>query len=142
MIQAKVINSEAAMRDFGKYIAKKIKGGECLEFIGDVGAGKTTLIKGIAKGLGSKDEVQSPSFTINRVYKTKDEIDIYHYDFYRLHDAGIIQHELEESVHDPNKITLIEWGESIREILPKGHITIHIEPISEESRKVTVGRAE
>lgn len=141
MMQEKVIHSEAAMKEFGEEIAKKLEGGECLEFIGDVGAGKTTLIKGIAKGLGSKDEVQSPSFTINRVYKAKDKIDIYHYDFYRLHDAGIIQHELEESVHDPNKITLIEWGESIREILPKEHITIKIEPTSEESRKVTVDKA-
>ena len=95
MMQEKVIHSEAAMKEFGEEIAKKLEGGECLEFIGDVGAGKTTLIKGIAKGLGSKDEVQSPSFTINRVYKAKDKIDIYHYDFYRLHDAGIIQHELE-----------------------------------------------
>lgn len=142
MMQEKVIESEAIMKKFGEEIAKNLKGGECLEFVGDVGAGKTTLIKGIAKGLGSKDEVQSPSFTINRVYKASNEIEIYHYDFYRLHDAGIIRHELEESVNDPHKITLIEWGESIRDILPKDHLRVHIEPITENSRKVTIERAE
>lgn len=140
-MKEKIIQSEVEMKALGEEIAKSFKGGECVELIGDVGAGKTTLIKGIAKGLESVDEVQSPSFTINRVYRVKDDLEIYHYDFYRLHDVGIIQHELEESVNDSHKITLIEWGESIRNILPKNHTTIHITALSENSRKIIMGKA-
>ncbi len=126
------------MQVFGEEIAKSLKGGECLELIGDVGAGKTTLVKGIVKGLKSIDEVQSPSFTINRVYRTEDNLEIYHYDFYRLHDAGIMQHELAESVNDKQKITILEWARSVQDILPENHVLISIKVTSDTNRKVRV----
>ena len=124
------------MQAFGKEMATTLQGGECIELIGDIGAGKTTLVKGIARGLESKDDVQSPSFTINRVYRAKNNLEIYHYDFYRLTDAGIMQHELGESLNDPQKITIIEWAKSVQSVLPKKRLKLEIITTDEHVRKI------
>lgn len=125
------------MRILGRQLARLLKGGECLELIGDVGAGKTTLVKGIANGLGIDEAVQSPSFTISRVY-TADSLSLHHYDFYRLPDAGILEYEFAESVSDPTVITIVEWADIVHDILPKARIRITIVPFAETSRRVTI----
>ena len=118
--------SDQDMRDFGAKIGALLKGGEIFELIGDIGAGKTTLVKGLAKGLKVTDDVQSPSFTIQRSYQARDGLTLNHYDFFRLNDAGIMIQEIAESLMDPKNITVIEWGESVREVLPSEHIKIEI----------------
>ncbi len=130
------------MQVFGKEIATILRGGECIELIGDVGAGKTTLVKGIAHGLESEDDVQSPSFTINRVYRAKNNLEIYHYDFYRLRDAGIMHHEIEESLNDPHKITIIEWAESIHSVLPENRLKLEIIATDENVRTIKIEGAQ
>lgn len=99
-----------------------LRGGDVLELVGDVGTGKTTFTKGLAEGLGVRDDVQSPSFTISRVYKTTSRLELHHYDLYRLAEPGIIQYDVAESVTDPNVVTVIEWGETVRGILPEQRI--------------------
>jgi tRNA threonylcarbamoyladenosine biosynthesis protein TsaE len=89
----RIINSEIEMKQLGEEIGHSLKGGEVLELIGDVGAGKTTFTKGLAKGLGVAETVQSPSFTISRMYEAGD-LTLSHYDFYRLNDAGIMAMEI------------------------------------------------
>jgi tRNA threonylcarbamoyladenosine biosynthesis protein TsaE len=101
-----------------------------------VGAGKTTFVKGLAKGLAVDDEVQSPSFTISRVYNGRDDLELVHYDFYRLTDAGIMANELSEMVHDAKVITVVEWADIVEGVLPEGHYTITITAPTETSRKV------
>ena len=127
------------MISFGQELGNSLKGGEIIELIGDVGAGKTTFTKGLAKSLGITDEIQSPTFTISRVYEGSKN-NLVHYDFYRLNDAGIMAIEMQDVIDDPNNITVIEWGEPVREVLPKKYITVKIKIISENIREVEWSR--
>jgi tRNA threonylcarbamoyladenosine biosynthesis protein TsaE len=134
----KEVKNEIEMKLFGGMLGSLLSGGEFIELIGDVGAGKTTLTKGLAVGLGVKDNVQSPSFTINRVYDGRDDLILSHYDFYRLNDAGIMATELRESVDDQDRITVIEWAGVVDGALPVDKLTIEIASLSEISRKLTL----
>ena len=116
------------MRLLGERVARQLRGGECIELVGDVGAGKTTFTQGLGNGLEADDEVQSPSFTISREYACRDGLRLAHYDFYRLSDGGIMHHELAESVQDPHTITVVEWAETITAVLPDDRIIIRIAP--------------
>ena len=124
------------MKTFGAELGAVLGGGEIIELVGDVGAGKTTLTKGIAKGLGVGEDVQSPSFTISRVYDARDGLQLAHYDFYRLHDAGIMAAELHEMVSDPQTVTIIEWAEIVGGVLPEDRLTVRIASPSETARRV------
>ena len=138
-VNIKTISSSEDMISFGQELGHSLKGGEVIELIGDVGAGKTTFTKGLAKSLGITDEIQSPTFTISRVYEGAKN-NLVHYDFYRLNDAGIMAIEMQDVIDDPNNITVIEWGEPVREVLPKKYITVKIKIISENIREVEWSR--
>jgi tRNA threonylcarbamoyladenosine biosynthesis protein TsaE len=128
------IESEAEMRDFGVKLGALLNGGELIELVGDIGAGKTTLARGIAVGFGVDEDIQSPSFTINRLYEARDNLMMAHYDFYRLSQAGVMSDELYETINIPSNVTIIEWGQIVGGILPNDRLTISIDPISESSR--------
>lgn len=133
------VSGEAAMKSLGEKLGAFLRGGEVLELVGDVGAGKTMLTKGIAKGMGIDEDVQSPSFTISRVYDaSRDELYLAHYDFYRLHDAGIMTDELHETIHDPKVATIIEWAEIVGGVLPNDRLTITITSPGETTRRVSI----
>ena len=132
------VKSEQATKELAQKIGATLQGGEVFQLVGDVGAGKTTFVKGLAAGLLVEDEVQSPSFTISRVYEARDELQLVHYDFYRLTDAGIMANELEEMVHDPKSVTVIEWADIVEGVLPEGHYTISFESPSETTRNITL----
>lgn len=123
------------MLAFGEKFANSTTG-QVIELIGDVGAGKTTFTRGLAKGLGIKEEITSPSFTISKVYSLPNDKTLTHYDFYRLQDPGLMKEDLEESISNPNNYTIIEWGESVSDILPKNHTTINIKYNDDGSREV------
>lgn len=131
------INSTEEMIEFGKEIGSNLEGGSVLELIGDVGAGKTTFTKGLALGLGVLETVQSPTFTISRVYEG-DNLTLSHYDFYRLNDYGIMKMELAENLSDTQNITVVEWGGELADILPEKHLRLIFESISEDKRLVKV----
>lgn len=122
------------MQSFGEYIGGLLRGGEVIELVGDVGAGKTTLVRGIARGLGISETVQSPSFTISRVYDARDGLRLTHYDFYRLEQPGIMADELADTLQDNKTVTVLEWGETVKNILPIDRLTITITPEGETSR--------
>jgi tRNA threonylcarbamoyladenosine biosynthesis protein TsaE len=132
------VASEQETKDLGKKIAAVLKGGEVFELIGDVGAGKTTFVKGLAGGLGVDDDVQSPSYTISRVYEARDGLELAHYDFYRLSDPGIMANELQEVVADPRIITVIEWADIVEGVLPDGHFSLRFTSPTETSRRIEV----
>lgn len=130
------VTSETEMQAFGVQLAHALSGGEVVELVGDVGAGKTTLTKGIAYGLGITETVQSPSFTISRVYDATNGLRLAHYDFYRLQDAGIMADELQEVVQDQATITIIEWAGIVEGVLPSDHLTVAITSPTETERHV------
>lgn len=130
------VASEADMKRLGEKIGTTLKGGEVFELVGDVGAGKTTFVKGLAKGLAIADDVQSPSFTISRLYSGRDNLELVHYDFYRLTDAGIMTNELAEMVSDPQVVTVVEWADIVEGVLPDEHYRIAITAPTETTRQV------
>ncbi len=96
-----------------------------VELVGDVGTGKTTFTRGLARGLGILDPVTSPSFTISKTYAIPHGGVFSHYDFYRLSDPGLMQEDLEESFLT-SKITVIEWADSVEDILPPNRLKLKI----------------
>lgn len=131
------INSTEEMIEFGREIGSNLEGGSVLELIGDVGAGKTTFTKGLALGLGVLETVQSPTFTISRVYEG-DNLTLSHYDFYRLNDYGIMKMELAENLSNPQNITVVEWAGELADILPEKHLKLIFESVGEDKRLVKV----
>lgn len=138
LLVKKQLKSEIETRAFGEALGRMLLGGEVLELIGDVGAGKTTFTKGLAVGLGIDEDVQSPSFTISRVYDARDGLALAHYDFYRLNDAGILRDELREVMHDNTVITVIEWADIVEGVLPEDRIHITFSSPSETDRVLQI----
>lgn len=130
-----IIRTEAELINFGREIGQNLHAPAVIELIGDVGAGKTTFTKGLAEGLGVEDQVTSPSFTISKSYTFNDGF-LNHYDFYRLPDPGLMQEDLAESINDESTITVVEWAESVKDILPKGHRTFLITLNEDGSRTI------
>ena len=129
-----ITNSEKETIALGKKTAKKLKGGEVLALFGDLGAGKTTFIKGVAKGLGIKKVITSPTFVLMKPYdltnKNSNKSNItrmVHIDCYRVNSHKAIEDiGAVEYFSDPNTIVVIEWPERIKKILPKDRIEISI----------------
>ncbi len=134
----KSVHSDEAMKDLGRQYGGLLVGGEVIELIGDVGAGKTTFTKGVARGLGITEPIQSPTFTISRVYAARDDLELRHYDFYRLGEAGIMQEELIESFETTGVVTVIEWADVVDGVLPSDRLQIRITATAEDSRDVEV----
>lgn len=108
--------------------------------VSDLGGGKTTFTKGLAKGLGSESIVTSPTFTVSRVYPCRDGLTLHHFDFYRLHEGGMVAHELSEVLSDPKIITVLEWGDVVSDVIPAECIEITIERMAtgEDNRTIRV----
>ncbi len=121
--------------DIGRRIGKSLRGGEVIEFISDLGGGKTTLTRYIVAGTGSKDHVSSPTFTISNVYNTKD-FSIYHFDFYRLGEVGLIEHELADVLDDKSNVVIVEWSDLAKHVLPSNRLKVQINATSESSREL------
>lgn len=117
-------------------VGRQLRGGETLEFISDLGGGKTTFMRGLVKGTGSSDNVASPTFTISREYQANDFV-IRHFDLYRLNEAGIIADELAEYLQDPGVVTAIEWGDVAHDVLPSERLIITIQVTGDDSRLIT-----
>ncbi|MBQ1387241.1 tRNA (adenosine(37)-N6)-threonylcarbamoyltransferase complex ATPase subunit type 1 TsaE, partial [Candidatus Saccharibacteria bacterium] len=124
-----IINSEQEMLNFGADFAKRLvstgdlAGRTVVELLGDVGAGKTTFTRGLAYGLGVKEPITSPSFTISKSYALPHSNGrLIHYDFYRLPDPGLMLDDLQENLDNPENIIIVEWGESVANILPENRI--------------------
>jgi tRNA threonylcarbamoyladenosine biosynthesis protein TsaE len=119
-------------------IGRALRGREVIELISDIGGGKTTFVKGLARGLDVHDTVQSPTFTISRIYNARDDLELHHFDFYRLNEAGIVADELAESLHQPNVITAVEWGEIVHDVLPAQRITVRLTSLGDTERTVII----
>lgn len=123
----------------GKKLGSKLLGGEVIELVSDLGGGKTTLVRGIAEGMGSTDRVASPTFTVSKEYRAEDKR-LVHYDFYRLNDPGIMSYEIAETLEDEKTVVVIEWAEIVNDILPEERVVIRIKAIIDEAKPDNVDR--
>ena len=128
------VASSEAMQDLGAKIGACIAGGESIELVGDIGAGKTTFTKGFARALGITEDIQSPTFTINNQYDTPNGQVLAHYDFYRLSEPGVMRSELAEALSDSQTVTVLEWGDVVADVLPDDTLRISIVPTAEDTR--------
>jgi len=120
----------------GRAIASQLKHGDVVAFYGDIGAGKTTMIKGVAAGLRVADVVKSPSFVIMTEYAGR--LPVYHIDLYRLNentDFGAIGLD---SYIEGEGVCLIEWAERAEEMLPEKAVRVRMS-VEGEGRKIAVG---
>ena len=124
------VKDEHESGEVASQIGKNLAGGECIEFVSDLGGGKTTFIREMVSAAGSTDIVSSPTFTVGKQYKTPN-LQIYHYDFYRLHEPGLVSEELREALEDKDAVVLIEWGETVSEVLPEQRIRITIDKLAD-----------
>ena len=131
-----VSNSAEETMELGKTLARAAKNGSVFCFTGDLGAGKTTLVRGIAQGLNIKSVVQSPTFNIMKIYfdGTKPLI---HIDAYRLADVNT-DIGLDEYIGYETGLTVIEWPGFIKELIPENAITVNIINLGENQRKITI----
>ena len=117
---------EADTFELGVKIGKEAKPGDVYTLIGDLGVGKTALTKGVAQGLGIREPISSPTFTIVQVYD-EGRIPFYHFDVYRIGDVEEMDEIGYEDYVDGEGVSLIEWANLIEEILPDHFTEIKIE---------------
>ena len=130
----KIVNNEIECQALGKKIATKLKGGDVILLEGELGTGKTTMVKGILKKLNYKYEVTSPTFTLINEYEA--DVKVIHIDCYRENDFKRWQQiGLDEYLFSDN-IVIIEWGNLIKDILPSDIITIKFEHFKKGKRKI------
>jgi len=122
----------------GAAIGAVLKGGEVVEFKSDLGGGKTAFVKGLARGMGVTDIVQSPTFIISSLHHARNGLELHHFDFYRLNEPGIMSAELTESLHQKNAVVVVEWGEIVHNVLPSNRATISLSVPVDETRVITV----
>lgn len=125
---------------FAKRFAKSLVGGETILLVGDLGAGKTTFTQFLAKELGVKEAVTSPTFNIVKEYDGK-KMKLYHFDMYRIEDASELQEIGAEDILYGNEhdVVIVEWPYNV-DVKYKNPIKINIEKISENTREFKVER--
>ncbi len=110
---------------FGKEFAESLKGGSVVALIGPLGAGKTTLAKSIAKGLGVTETLTSPTFTIVQEYESG-RLPLYHFDVYRVYDEEELFEMGFEEYLKKGGVCLIEWADLIEDMLPPYTVTLKL----------------
>lgn len=131
-----VSTSSEQTEALAEQLALNLRGGEVIELVSDLGGGKTTFTRGLARGLKSETVVSSPTFKISNVYKSP-TLTINHFDFYRLPEAGLIANELDEVLDDPQAVTVVEWADVVQNVLPPERLTVEIKARNENERELT-----
>lgn len=140
MKQTIITNSYEETQKLGSDFAQKLDSVSVLALYGDLGSGKTTFIQGLAKGLGIKNKIISPTFIIMRSYDINPKT-FYHVDLYRIKDEKDIRDlGLIELMRDPQNLFAIEWPEKIEKSLPEKRINLFFEYIDENKRKIISGK--
>lgn len=138
MSEAIVTGSEEETSAAGERLAARLRSGDVVLLFGDLGAGKTAFVRGLARGLGAAaDDVSSPTFTIVQEYSGR--VPLYHVDLYRLEPAEVDDLGLEELVSGDG-VVAIEWAERWRG-RPDDAIEVRLEHAGEDGRRITIRQA-
>ena len=131
-----IVNNADETYRLGKYIGERLSKGAVLSLNGDLGAGKTHMTKGIAEGMGIKDYITSPSFTILNTYEG--DIPLYHFDVYRIDDIReMYEIGFEEYLYGEG-VCVIEWGNMVSELLPDDTIKLFIVKLGDDAREIDI----
>ncbi|MFA5270149.1 MAG: tRNA (adenosine(37)-N6)-threonylcarbamoyltransferase complex ATPase subunit type 1 TsaE [Patescibacteria group bacterium] len=121
----------------GERLAKRLMPPAIIAFSAPLGGGKTVFIQGIARGLGIKDRVVSPTFVLERIYHIpKTTYSLYHYDLYRIEPDDLLIDEILENAK--TNIVAIEWSEKMKQRLPKWAVRVEIKPKIDDQREITI----
>jgi tRNA threonylcarbamoyladenosine biosynthesis protein TsaE len=136
-------NSSADTINVGRELAKLLAPPKFLILKGNLGTGKTTLVKGIAQALDAADpdEVTSPTFTLIHEYEgTRDgkPVLLYHLDLYRIEGERQLETLGLDDIHSPDSIVLVEWGEKFKSVLKRSNGEVRLEAAGGDSRRITV----
>lgn len=125
-------------RAVGEALASMLQPRDTVVLTGDLGAGKTTLVQGIGRGLGVEDHVASPTFTLVREYTGR--LDIAHVDVYRLERVQDVVDLALDELGDPDRVLLIEWGDAVSDLLPEDRLRVELttQRTDAESRRIVM----
>ena len=137
MIYEFTTRSAAETVALGRCIGERLCGGDCIAYVGGLGAGKTTMTRGIALGMGLEDDVTSPTFALVNEYRGE-RISLCHFDMYRINSPDDLETTGFFDYMDEDTVLAVEWSENIKDALPPGTVYIHIERADEETRKITI----
>ena len=130
-------NSAAETRALGEEVAERLQPGDVVVLEGELGAGKSELARGIAKGLGVTETVTSPSFTILNVYESG-RCPLYHFDWYRLESEEELYELGMEEYLGGDGVAVVEWAERCPDAVPEKSIRIRLEVTGEETRRIEI----
>lgn len=131
-----ITNSSEETINLGIKIGELLEPGDVIAMSGTLGAGKTTITKGIAQSLNINENITSPTFCLISEYEGK--LPLYHMDVYRLEGSeDFINLGVEEMLYG-NGVCIIEWSEKVKSELPKKSIKLNIEPLENGKRKITI----
>jgi len=130
-----LIKNEEDTRAFGLELAKNLKPNTVVALIGDLGTGKTTLSKYIAEGLGVKETITSPTFTVVLEYHSG-RLPFYHFDVYRVNDPDDLFEIGAEEYFYKGGVSVVEWADQVAEILPDDTLCIFIEYGEKEGERI------
>ncbi len=130
-------NSEKETEQIGTDFAAALAGGSVVAFYGDLGAGKTAFVRGMARGMGIGGRVNSPTFTIVNEYIGEREL--YHFDMYRLGSADELFDIGWEDYLSRGGICAVEWSENVEDAFEGNEIVVRIEKVSDTGRKISIG---
>jgi tRNA threonylcarbamoyladenosine biosynthesis protein TsaE len=111
-------------REVGEALASMLQPRDTVVLTGDLGAGKTTLVQGIGRGLGVEDHVASPTFTL--VHEYTGRLDIAHVDVYRLERVQDVLDLALDELGGPDRVLLIEWGDAVSDLLPEDRLSVEL----------------
>lgn len=131
-----ITNSELETIELGNKIGKLLTDGDFICLDGDLGAGKTHFTKGLAQGMGIREDITSPTFTIVQEYDG--ELDLYHFDVYRLFDEEELYAIGFEDYLKRKGVIIVEWSEKVRGVLPKDRLEIRIEYLEDPDKRKLV----
>ena len=134
-----ITNSEQETEAVGEALAKTLLGGEVIAMYGELGAGKTAFVRGMARGMGLSCRVSSPTFTIVNEYIGEREL--IHFDMYRLGSADELFDIGWEDYVSRGAVCAVEWSENVKDAFFGDEIEVHIEKLSDHQRRITVREA-
>ncbi len=132
-----VTNSAAETRALGEQLARRLQPGDTVILEGELGAGKSELARGIARGLGVTETVTSPSFTILNVYESG-RSPLYHFDWYRLESEEELYELGMDEYLGGDGVAVVEWAERCPDAVPENRIRIRLEVTGEETRRIEI----